>query len=155
MLNLRAHPTTSTVFYTMSCPEHDNLPHSRPDLGVFPTSTPVHLEADSDALFPARRSIPRTYKGSAWGTEGRATHALSNSFALTAIGSSFHPRSPQHALQDAHGVKISRRASRAPFVHSITFHSVVGPFHYPSRIHRWHEHHEHDVRNYCLQSRCR
>ena len=32
---------------------------------------------------------------------------------------------------------------------------VVGPFYYPSRIHRWHEHHEQDVRNYRLWPRCR
>lgn len=80
---------------------------------------------------------------------------LSHPFALVVIGSCLDLRRPQHALQDAHGTEIRSQVSRALLGHSITSRTAVEPFHYPSRIHAWHEHHEQDVRNYCMRLRLR
>lgn len=94
----------------------------------------------------SQQSVPRTYKGSVWGAEGCAIRAPILIKVLPVIGSTLRTDEPSmnrvSILQDAHGVEISMQASTALFGHSITIHTSMEPFHYPSRIHAWHEHHE-------------
>jgi hypothetical protein len=92
---------------------------------------------------PVKHRVLGTQRGSLWGKyRGARDKRCVSPITHAVIGSILHPSRPHHALQGAYGVKISRRASRAPFAHSITFHAAVRPFYYSSRTHRSHEHHD-------------
>lgn len=122
------------------------LPHSHPNYCVCSTYEP------ESAAYTTRR--PGWSSTAFWklkeGLSGVSTKERQLGMRLP-IGSILHPSRPHHALQGAYGVKISRRASRAPFAHSITFHAAVGPFYYSSRTHRSHEHHDCVLQYYRLR----